>query len=71
MKDYSKVDAAILQSIADRPSTLSGLSTQAWQEAHAVNADCGAMRVLDKRLQALRKKGAIHFNRKWKLGAKP
>lgn len=75
---YDELDGAIIRSLASRPTTFTGLQTDVvWTEcerlAETANRKKGrnvsvyriteATRILDRRLQALRRAGTIRYRR--------
>lgn len=68
-KDYSKLDAAILAQIAGGNCKARGLNSALDDLAREADRDSEEFRVIDRRLQALRKKGKIEFDTKngWSL----
>lgn len=63
-KDYSKLDAAILAQIAGGNCKAMGLNAALDDLAREADRDSEEFRVIDRRLQALRKKGKIEFDTK-------
>lgn len=67
MSQYDKMDSLIVQRVGDGWTDFTGIfAREVRQEAERLSrAGCGDdFRILDRRLQALRKKGALTFNRK-------
>lgn len=70
MTDYSKVDAAILERVRIGKTTFAGIAGGAvWAEALKVSNVEAADRVIDRRLQKLRKARKLTYNRPngWRL----
>jgi hypothetical protein len=72
MTDYSKMDNLILESIAYGAKTFSTIDNgDVYREAQRLQDETGgpAFRIIDRRLQALRKKGLIQYTtkEKWSL----
>lgn len=69
MKDFTKLDRAIMTRIAESPCTFASISTNIAHHAVPLAKDPDeAFRVVDRRLQALRKRGLVYFGRtKWFL----
>ena len=64
--DYINLDTAILAFVAEKPATFQGLAYRValYSEALAESDPAPAWRIVDRRLQALRKAGKIRYQRK-------
>lgn len=72
MKDYSELDEMILAKIDGKPKTFAEIYFP--EIYHKCEEFCSGRqepaRVLDRRLQALKNKGLIHFSKGWvKVGS--
>jgi hypothetical protein len=71
---YEKLDQMILQSTGTNPKSFSDIYFGAERGSPGVNIECQSIassgeepaRILDRRLQALRKKGLIIFLKGWR-----
>ncbi len=66
-RDYANLDQLIVQAIGRGQNSAARLSSELDQEARLHTSDLElrpVFRVIDQRLQALKKKGAILFDRK-------
>jgi hypothetical protein len=69
MKDFTELDSAILTRIAESACTFTSINVCVAHLAEQ-HDEKKAFRVVDRRLQALRKRGLIEFGtRKWTLVA--
>lgn len=64
MKDFSELDIAILRRIGERPCTFTSINARVTTMAalYVATKYGSPSRVVDRRLQALRKKGLIRFD---------
>ena len=62
MRDYSEFDAELLRLIKNGCSTASYLTGRLKDSAKAVDSETEPYRVVDRRLQALRKRGLIFYS---------
>ena len=64
--DYTNLDNALLSAIGEKPSTFTGLQyrVEAHSEAISKNDPATPWRIVDRRLQVLRKSGKIRYQRK-------
>lgn len=62
MRDYSKFDAELLRLIKNGCRNASSLTIRLKDLAKAVDSETEPYRVVDRRLQALRKKGLIFYS---------
>ena len=73
MSKYEHIDRLITQQVARGNRTLTQLiGTPAWTEAVRIDGECGrqpgADRIMDRRLQALRKRGLIEYSKgAWRI----
>lgn len=67
MKDFTTIDCAILSRIASGACTFTSINASVEHHAKPHAGPRGdTFRVVDRRLQSLRKRGIIHFdNTKW------
>jgi hypothetical protein len=63
---YQKLDAALIESVKSGANTFAKLRVECSREACSVPVEIrdGGYRMIDQRLQALRKKGKVAFNSK-------
>jgi hypothetical protein len=67
MRDYKLFDAELLRLIQNGCRTASALTAHLQTMARAVDRETDPYRVVDRRLQALRKKGHIRYaNQQWR-----
>lgn len=68
MKDFTKLDCAIMTRIAESCCTFASINANVEHIAkdYIIGTKTPAFRVVDRRLQALRKRGLIYFSKtKW------
>jgi len=76
---YDKLDEMILKSIGVNPKSFSDIYFGAGRGSPEINIECVSIaergeepaRILDRRLQALRKKGLIIFMKGWRKVQQP
>lgn len=66
MKNYAKLDELILAAISEKPKQFGEIYTGDIYQACINHDRVETARVLDRRLQALRKKGLIFFAKGWR-----
>lgn len=66
MKDYAKLDELILAALSDKPRQFGTIFSGEIYSACVNHSKDEPARVLDRRLQALKKKGLIFFAKGWR-----
>ncbi|WP_338510162.1 hypothetical protein [Erwinia aphidicola] len=72
MADYTKMDQLIIEKVKDGANTFSKIDGGGvYEEAKRISMETGgdSFRVIDRRLQALRKRGVIEYTtkEKWRM----